>query len=829
MAFRIQIRRDTEIKWEINNPILLQGELGYTTDTHFMKIGDGVTPWNSLPYWGPNIGGTGATGSTGPQGEIGNTGPTGPQGDPGPLGPTGPEGGPIGPTGSTGPQGETGPIGPTGSTGPQGETGLTGSTGPQGETGPIGPTGSTGPKGETGPIGPTGSDSIVPGPTGPTGSTGSIGNPGSNSLIYKGLTGSIPSEGEFLVNTLNTSSISNIQISKTSKAGYSETNQILNNADNWLNEIKIGDYLQLYSVVTPFIYGIYLVTGKIDQTFWWEYSLSPISYSGTFASDPQLYTVSHTIKGNPGTTGSQGPIGPTGSQGTTGPKGETGPTGSQGETGPTGPKGETGPTGPKGETGPTGADSTVQGPTGSKGETGPTGPKGETGADSTVPGPTGITGFQGETGPIGPTGATGPKGETGPEGQPGLSTSYYKYKADTTTNTPPPGAGYLIWDNAIQISSSNLTFSHLSDDGIDVDVFLSLISSGSNIIIQGATSSLNYQNWKVSGSPVIVPNNYVTIPVNYIDGGYTFTNNDPLIAAVKLIGLTGPKGETGPIGPQGSTGPIGPQGETGPTGVQGETGPTGVQGETGPTGPQGETGPTGADSTVPGPTGSQGETGPTGPQGETGPIGPTGPEGGPIGPTGPQGETGPIGPTGPQGETGPIGPTGSDSTVPGPIGPTGPTGGLNYVSFKLGFNNIGDYAVNGGSGIQNMGINNLGMFIAFDLDTALKLPITITPTDYIFPIRVTTHEQFGGVANSVGVRVVYSSPGGGFPFTQTSIATYVPQLGTNYALQYADLFVNVPKVYLSQNVNYIKFEIVMERNTGGATSVIGSNIRFGLS
>lgn len=51
MAFRIQIRRDTAQKWSINNPILLDGEMGYETDTTYMKIGDGATPWNDLAYW----------------------------------------------------------------------------------------------------------------------------------------------------------------------------------------------------------------------------------------------------------------------------------------------------------------------------------------------------------------------------------------------------------------------------------------------------------------------------------------------------------------------------------------------------------------------------------------------------------------------------------------------------------------------------------------------------------------------------------------------------------------------------------------------------------
>lgn len=55
MAFRIQIRRDLSTKWEVNNPVLLEGEIGYTTDTQYMKIGDGDTAWNELDYWnGPS-------------------------------------------------------------------------------------------------------------------------------------------------------------------------------------------------------------------------------------------------------------------------------------------------------------------------------------------------------------------------------------------------------------------------------------------------------------------------------------------------------------------------------------------------------------------------------------------------------------------------------------------------------------------------------------------------------------------------------------------------------------------------------------------------------
>lgn len=47
---RIQLRRDTAVRWVELNPILLEGEVGFETDTKRRKIGDGVTPWRNLDY-----------------------------------------------------------------------------------------------------------------------------------------------------------------------------------------------------------------------------------------------------------------------------------------------------------------------------------------------------------------------------------------------------------------------------------------------------------------------------------------------------------------------------------------------------------------------------------------------------------------------------------------------------------------------------------------------------------------------------------------------------------------------------------------------------------
>ena len=43
-------RIDTAANWAAENPVLLDGEIGYERDTSKLKIGDGSTAWNLLAY-----------------------------------------------------------------------------------------------------------------------------------------------------------------------------------------------------------------------------------------------------------------------------------------------------------------------------------------------------------------------------------------------------------------------------------------------------------------------------------------------------------------------------------------------------------------------------------------------------------------------------------------------------------------------------------------------------------------------------------------------------------------------------------------------------------
>jgi hypothetical protein len=71
-SVRFELKRNSASGWTSSNPILLAGEPGTELDTGQMKIGNGITPWNLLPYVGNGVtgGGGGGQGPTGPTGPM---------------------------------------------------------------------------------------------------------------------------------------------------------------------------------------------------------------------------------------------------------------------------------------------------------------------------------------------------------------------------------------------------------------------------------------------------------------------------------------------------------------------------------------------------------------------------------------------------------------------------------------------------------------------------------------------------------------------------------------------------------------------------------------
>lgn len=48
LSTRFQIRQGSSAEWAAANPVLLEGEPGFDTDTNEYKIGDGTSRWSAL-------------------------------------------------------------------------------------------------------------------------------------------------------------------------------------------------------------------------------------------------------------------------------------------------------------------------------------------------------------------------------------------------------------------------------------------------------------------------------------------------------------------------------------------------------------------------------------------------------------------------------------------------------------------------------------------------------------------------------------------------------------------------------------------------------------
>jgi hypothetical protein len=85
--FRMFQRRGTKQQWESTNPVLAVGEIGFSFNENVIKLGDGISSWNSLP----SVNGNSAYEAAKLNGFVGTeaqwltslVGPTGPQGAPG--------------------------------------------------------------------------------------------------------------------------------------------------------------------------------------------------------------------------------------------------------------------------------------------------------------------------------------------------------------------------------------------------------------------------------------------------------------------------------------------------------------------------------------------------------------------------------------------------------------------------------------------------------------------------------------------------------------------------------------------------------------------------
>jgi hypothetical protein len=172
---------------------------------------------------------------------------------------------------------------------------------------------------------------------------------------------------------------------------------------------------------------------------------------------------------------------------------------------------------------------------------------------------------------------SGTSGSSGTSGANGQSSSLFLYKAKTNSYTNNPGNSYILWNNATQTGATAIHINHLTQDNIDIDIFLGLIRKDSNITIQHRTNSSQYQTWNVSATPTLVSgaDNYWIIPVSLINSTISFTNNNDIFVAISAdSGTSGSSGSSGTSGVNGGTGSSGTSGigSSGTSGINGATG-----------------------------------------------------------------------------------------------------------------------------------------------------------------------------------------------------------------------------------------------------------------
>ena len=92
------------------------------------------------------------------------------------------------------------------------------------------------------------------------------------------------------------------------------------------------------------------------------------------------------------------------------------------------------------------------------------------------------------------------------------NSNFYLYKSNDTLHVPPE-SGQVRYNNAQQSLATIVYISHLTSDTIDVEVFFNQISQLNDLYIQDKNNSGNFIKYNITGSPTIVVNSYISIPV----------------------------------------------------------------------------------------------------------------------------------------------------------------------------------------------------------------------------------------------------------------------------------------------------------------------------
>jgi hypothetical protein len=121
------------------------------------------------------------------------------------------------------------------------------------------------------------------------------------------------------------------------------------------------------------------------------------------------------------------------------------------------------------------------------------------------------------------------------------NSNFYLYDSQNGAGTPPIPNGHIKYNNVVQADATFIFISHLTSDGIDIDVFFAQITTIQDVYIQDKNNSTNFIKYNITGTPTLVLNDYIAIPVLYTPnilkpngagtGLTSFGNNHPVIVS----------------------------------------------------------------------------------------------------------------------------------------------------------------------------------------------------------------------------------------------------------------------------------------------------------
>ena len=137
---------------------------------------------------------------------------------------------------------------------------------------------------------------------------------------------------------------------------------------------------------------------------------------------------------------------------------------------------------------------------------------------------TGSIGYVGSKGDLGGTGYVGSKGADGTFG--GASFDYFY---STSTTNADPGSGNLKFDSILISSVTTLYINKLDANGISADSFLQTIDDSTSAIkghfsVRDKDLGVIYSLFTIIG-PHVEHATYLEVPVGYLTGATTFTDN----------------------------------------------------------------------------------------------------------------------------------------------------------------------------------------------------------------------------------------------------------------------------------------------------------------